>query len=767
MSEFVNAKIENYIYEANDSPYKIVSALLDDGTKITLVGTFPFLTLNLKYKFEGDYVNHPKFGRQFKVKSYTRLDIDSKEGIVAYLSSDRFKGIGEATASKIYDEFGSDCINQILNDKNILKRIKGFSDNKINSFYESLKSNVDIEATYIELYSYGLTPRMVGKLYDKYGDEVLNKIKENPYRLIYELEGFGFFKCDQLAMMLGFSYDDKIRIEEAVLYTLNNVCNSNGFTFLTDIQLENSAYQLLNKDKIDHIISKETIKKAIDTLSACERIIEEENRYYVKYLYDNEVNLAKKIIEINNKSDNTKIYPLSQLNDYLVDIELNNNIKYTESQKEAIFTSINSNISVITGGPGTGKTTIIRGILFLMASLMHLSFNDKDFLKKVLLCAPTGRAAKRLAESCNIKATTIHKALGYDYTGEFTYNEKNKLPYSIIIIDESSMIDLSLACNLFSAINSNAKVIMVGDENQLPSVGPGDVLHDIIESDLIHVSKLTEIMRQSLDSDIVKLSNDIKNNYINYDIFKNKKELFFYPVSGSNVVDKILLFIENFLSKGGSLQQNLQVLAPMYSGVCGIDAINTAIQNKFNTSDNMIVRGNKIFKQNDKVLQLQNDPILGIMNGDIGYIKDIHKDEEADYLYIDFDGVIVKYPASNFDNLTLAYAISIHKSQGSEYENVIMPVVPSYFVMLKRKLLYTAITRAKKKLIIIGDFPSLVNGINKPDEIRQTTLCNRLLNKLKLNSRVIYINDPDIPFDTLGEEGMENITPYTFMTESK
>lgn len=765
MSELISAKVLNFIYEASDSHYKVVRAIKEDNTEVMLVGYFPLLSLNLIYQFEGDFVNHPKFGVQFKVCSYKREKIDSKEGIIAYLSSERFKGIGEVTALKIYETLGSDCIKKILEDKNVLSKVKGFNKNKIDSVYEALLANENIEHIYVELYSYGLTPKMVNKLYDKYNNLVLDKIRENPYRLIYELEGFGFIKCDLLALSMGFSEDNNIRINEAIIYTLNNVCINNGFVYLTKNQLINSSYLLLNKNKNDDkTVSNETIEKAIISLCASSRIIEEDDRYYVKYLYEDEVRLSKRILSISEIKDNNKIYPIDKLNIYLSKIEYALGILYTESQKNAIFNTINANMSIITGGPGTGKTTIIKGVLYLLSALEGKAIDDREFTSKVLLCAPTGRAAKRLGEACNMQSTTIHRALGYDYDKEFSFNEDNKLPYSIIIIDESSMIDVSLAANLFSAINNNAKVIMVGDMNQLPSVGPGNVLQDIISSDIITTSKLKEIMRQSLNSDIVKLSIDINNNHINYDLFKSREELFFYSADSVGVLDKILKFVKAFIDKGGDLEQDLQILIPMYSGVCGIDAVNSAIQKEFNHSEIMITRGNKTFKLNDKVLQLANDPVLGIMNGDIGCIKDICKEDDSEFLYIDFDGMMVKYPSSELDNLNLAYAISIHKSQGSEYKNVIMPIVSSYYVMLKRKLIYTGVTRAKNKLIIIGDYNALVSGISSSDDLRQTTLLQRLLNKLDSKKIIHYINDPEIPFDTLGEEGMENITPYTFMS---
>ncbi len=762
MSESVIGKIKNFIYQAEDSLYKVVKIITDDDDEMTVVGYFPLLSEELRYEFFGEYIEHQKFGTQFKVSTFKRLDIDSKEGIISFLSSDLFKGIGEKTATKIYEVLGKNCLELIEKDYTILNLVQ-IPEKKQKQIYDALMENKSNEETYVELYNYGLTANMIKKLYDNYGNETISKIKSNPYRLIYEVDGYGFTKSDNLALTIGFSIHDELRIREGLLYTLNYVCNTNGFVFLTDVQLINSAQNLLNKGITEELIAVETIERCISNLIEDNRLIKEENRIYIRYLYENEINFSKKICLIKNNTANTKIYDQNKLNTYLDEIEKAYEINYTYSQKEAIFNSINSNISIITGGPGTGKTTIIKGILNMLACLQKTKIDEDDFQNQLLLVAPTGRAAKRLSESTNIQASTIHKALGYNYNLEFTYNEDNLLSAKTIIIDEASMIDINLAYNFFKAIPNSCKVIIVGDEFQLPSIGPGNVLHDLIASNTIKVSRLNEVMRQAMDSDIIKLSIDIKNQNVNFNNFREKKEVMYYDCDSSMVVEKIELFTKNFIEKGGNLITDLQILIPMYSGVAGIDNINKVIQEKFNPNEKMIVRGTKLFKVNDKVLQLKNDPILNIMNGDIGYIKDIVKDEDNEYLIIDFDGLMVNYNPTNFENLTLAYAISIHKSQGSEYKNVIMPIVPSYFTMLKRKLIYTAVTRAKQKLIIIGKYTSFIQGITTNDDFRQTSLTRRLLDKKPIIDNTIYINDPEIPFRTLGEENMENITPYVFM----
>ncbi len=765
MSEELVLKPKILIFESSDSQYKVIKAKTKSDEDIVLVGFFPSLTMDIYYTFIGERTLNPKYGLQFKVESFRREEINDKEGIIGYLSSGFIKGVGAKTAEKIYDILGDNAIKKIIDNKNVLSKIKGLSSEKINTIYNSLLENQKLERAYVELYSYGLTPNVVSKLYTRYGDNALSIIKQNPYRLIYEVSGFGFNKADRLALSFGFSHSDKIRLEEGVLYTLYEVCNQKCFTFLTDMQLISASFQILNKGaQEEDYISKTMIIDTITTLIVKQRFVQENNRYYPKDLYDNEVGFSKDILRIKEYKKN-KVYTIDTLNNRLKDVERTYNINYTETQKDAIFNAINNNISIICGGPGTGKTTIVKGILNLLAILNKKSITDTDFRRRIALCAPTGRAALRLGKECMVESSTIHRLLGYNYDGVFERDEVNKIPNDIIVIDEFSMVDINMAHQLFKAIKTNAKVIIVGDSNQLPSVGEGNVLYDLIESKTIIVTKLIDIMRQASDSSIIELCRDVNRNYLSYSLFNKKNDLYFYPSDSKETLNKILKFVEAFLNKGGSLQNDLQILIPMYAGPCGINEVNKAISDKFNKETISITRGGRTFKRMDKVLQLKNDPQKGIMNGDIGYIDSISKTAEGDYLMIMFDNILVKYMASDLDDLTLAYAISIHKAQGSEYKNVIMPILPDYYIMMKRKLIYTAFSRAKEKLILIGDFKVLTNACKNVDEERQTTLYNRLVKGSDLIKKVIYIDDPEIPFDTLGEEGMEGITPYTFMDE--
>ena len=379
---------------------------------------------------------------------------------------------------------------------------------------------------------------------------------------------------------------------------------------------------------------------------------------------------------------------------------------------------------------------------------------------KVVMMAPTGRAAKRMCEVTSFKATTIHKALGYNYEGGFSFSEDAPLNCSLVIVDEASMIDINLAASLFKALPLGCQIILVGDEHQLPSVGPGNVFHDLIRSDLFITVQLHEIMRQAKDSNIIKLSHMVFSGQIDFRIFSEKKEVYFYPCDAKGLNRSLFQLLDSYIAAGNDMLSGMQILIPMYAGVAGIDAVNQAITERYNLNDEKLVRETLCLKKDDKVLQLKNDPTLQLMNGDIGIIKGISKVKDKDVLFIDFDGKTVSYPAKEVDNLRLAYAISIHKSQGSEYDNVILPVLSSYHLMLRKKIIYTAMTRAKKKLILLGSMEVLKEAIQCMEPLRQTGLLN-LLQKTKDDSQRIL--DSNIPFDILGEYDMEGITPYTFM----
>jgi len=744
-------EIKDFIYESNDSLYKVIKIVLEDSSEITITGSFSHLNLGLSYKFLG-YYKETKYGMQFQVESYTKCDNYTKDGLISYLSSDRFYGIGEKIANEIVENLGVDAIKKIIDNPDVLNDIKSLNKTKRQILIESLKKNYQEEDTFIKLYEFGLTPKMVEKLYNSYGLSAPDIILENPYRLIDEIEGYGFKKCDSLALSLGFPIDSNLRIKSAILYAINNICYNYGFTYLTLNQLLKSTFELLNN------VNENLINNSIDELIEEKKLIYEDDRIYHYELYNSEVKIKEKLFKINES--NLKLFKREDILKALDEVESDLNIKYTYHQKDAIVNSLENKLSIITGGPGTGKSTIIKGIVYTYAKLNNYGVYDEIMNYKVLLCAPTGRAAKRMNEATSFKALTIHKALGYNSDG-FSFNEYKLLSQSLIIIDEMSMVDINLCKHLLLSLSSNCQIILVGDQNQLPAVGPGNVLSDLINTYIFKTTKLNQILRQKENSDIIKLSNQVLTKRLDYSIFGKRNEVFFYKSEGNELFDVISKILDNFILKGGNLLTGIQILIPMYNGINGINEINRLIQEKYNKSEKSIIRDNRLFKQNDKVLQIKNDSELDLMNGDIGRIVDIIKEDEKDVMYIDFYDRLVKYPISQIDNLVLGYAISIHKSQGSEFLNVIMPILPSYNIMLKPKIIYTGITRAKEKLILIGNINSLDYAIKQQDLVRQTSLSYRI--NINKDIKIDKINDPEIPFDTFGEYDMEGITPYTFM----
>ena len=751
--ETIVGYIDKYIYTSEDSNYKVAHLILKDKSEVSITGSFPMLNEGLEYEFTGSYKEHLKYGRQFIVKSYQRSEKMDKQGIISYLSSDKFHGIGKKIAEKIVAYLGEDCINKILENKDILDGIVNSSKKDI--IYDTLKENLDIERIYIKLYSFGLTTKMVEKLFNIYSTNVVDKIEQNPYILIDEVEGFGFKKCDALALSMGIKPDDMLRLSSALKYSLDMICNNEGFTYLTKAQLINSALNFLS----DESITEDKLNDALEYLLSKNKVIMKDDKIYPLYLYNSEIDIKNKILKMKS---NKSLFDSKKIEELINEIEKDFNLQYEELQRKAIINSLTNKLSIITGGPGTGKSTILRGILECYARLNDTNLASEKMDLKVALASPTGRAAKRMAETSGFPAKTIHRLLGYNYEGTFTYDDSNLLPFSLIIIDEASMLDVVLANSLFKALNNNTQLILIGDFNQLPSVGPGNVLHDLISSGIFVTTKLLKTVRQKEDSDIVKLSNMVLNEKIDFSIFNKKKEVFFYPKMAQDGIPFILTLIDNFIKKGGNLDKDIEVLIPMYLGVAGINECNRLIQEKFNPEKEKILQRDKIFlKKGDKVLLKRNNPDLDLMNGDIGKVIDIVNVDDKDKLYLDFDNKIIDYPIDEIQDLTLAYAISIHKSQGSEFDNVIVPIFKSYSIMLTKNLIYTAITRAKKKLIIIGDPKTLSYAITILSNERQTSLLEFLSNNK--NDNRIRINDPEIPFEFDGEYDMEGITPYSFM----
>src|SRR5690554_13886 len=738
--DVLRGRIISYVFRNNDNGYVIARIEDESQEKQTIVGYLPTLNTSVFYDFFGEWIEHQKFGRQFKVESFKSIDIEDREGLITYLSSEFFTGVGPKTAEKIVDTLGMDAIEKIKKDKNILKEI-GFNALKIERFYYELLANEKSETILVALYGYGIIGKTAMKILNKYSLRTLEQLEKDPYQLIQDIEGIGFLRADEIARKIGIDKHDIRRIKAAILYAMYNLAFQNGHLYLTKDQLVKYTFQVL-EDEID-------IDDAMNTLILEKRIIVEEERLYLPLAYDSEVEVAVNINRI--RDTKRKLVDKDQVETLIFMIELQKSMTYTDMQKQAIIESLSNKFSIITGGPGTGKTTIIDGILDIYKNIYNLNKSDANIYEKIALMAPTGRAAKRMKELLDMEAQTIHRHLGYGYDGVFAYDQYHQLPHDLIIIDEASMIDIFLARRLFEAIKSDAQVIIVGDVDQLPSVGPGQVLSDLIQSNTIHTSRLNEIHRQAKDSQIVSLAARVNQQDVQHYDLRSENDVYMYRAEADEISNIIIRQIEGALKEGYDLIEDIQVLIPQYKGTVGIDNMNTILQDKFNQNKmKQMTYGSKVFYEGDKVIQLQNDPLRMIMNGDIGYISRIGIDQNGkEFMVVTFDDNEVLFEKSDLENLSLAYAMSVHKSQGSEYKIVILPLVRAYMHMLKKELLYTAITRAKKYLIILGDIKLLSYAANHLSDLRQTTLRLRLQTEDIEESRSV---------DTFYDE----VSPYDF-----
>jgi len=686
---------------------------------ITIVGYFHELTEEDTYIMHGDMVEHDKYGKQFKVELYEKPLPEEKDSIVEFLSSGLFKGIGEKTAQKIVDVLGKDTLTVILENPDNLLLIPGLTSKQIQTLHNKL---LDYQASYeiiLHFNELGFSTKDSMLIYNKYRDKSLTLMEEDIYQIYYDNLKIPFKKLDSIFLKLGCSSDDKRRVGAIIIYAFREVCATLGHSYLTKEELYSYSHRASGFD-----LSTDLFLESLDNLIKNVQVIEEEGRLYLKEMHEDEVNIVKRICYLTRKEESSYKY----LERDIGELEKHYDIFYNEEQREAILESYKKNILVITGGPGTGKTTIIKGIVNLYKEIYKLKSEDLE--KKLALLAPTGRASKRLTESTLVHASTIHRFLKWNKESDsFQVNERCKSDVEFVVVDEASMVDVSLFSSLLKGLKTDTKIILVGDFNQLPSVGAGQLLKDIIESDVVPVIRLTKLYRQSMESNIIRLAYDINQDTIDSSIF-NLTDAKFIPCSSANIKNNILEITKDLVK---NKDFDYQVLAPMYRGVNGIDAINLTMQEEFNKKSakkNEIVINGVVFREQDKVIQLTNMPEDNVFNGDIGVVERIKTSPKKEII-IDFDGNMVTYTPSDFSNFKHAYAISIHKSQGSEFNTVIIPLSREYGKMLYRKLIYTGVTRAKKNLYLIGDLDALYFASHNNDvDIRHTTIKNRLISKM-------------------------------------
>ncbi|HJG22964.1 MAG TPA: ATP-dependent RecD-like DNA helicase [Enterococcus durans] len=719
--------------------YKVLLVRVTETTadyrekEIVVTGSFGDVQENELYRFYGELVDHPKYGRQLKVERYEQEKPTTANGIVGYLSSEKFPGIGKKTAEKIVELLGEDAIEKIIADPSVLKQISGLTKPKREMIAETIRLNHGMDQVIMGLNRYGFGSQLAFSIYQTYKNEALDIIQENPYQLVEDIEGIGFKRADNLAEQLGIAADSPRRIRAAILHQIFQHAVQTGDTYVPAEMLLSQTIRILETSRPIEI-QPDQVATVIIQLVEEGKIQQEGTNLYDNSLFFSEWGIGNSIQRLLSRKKEIK-YPEKEVKKNIRRIEKVFGIQYGESQEKAISEAVRSPLFILTGGPGTGKTTVINGIVNLFAELNGLELDPKKYTQEIfpiLLAAPTGRAAKRMNETTGLPASTIHRLLGLNGREKSPTVSTKELEGGLLIIDEMSMVDTWLANTLFKSIPTNMQVILVGDKDQLPSVGPGQVLHDLLEIDQIPKMELNQIYRQGDGSSIIPLAHEIKEGQLPADFTKNQRDRSFFRSDAYTIEPLIAKIVEKAKNKGFTAQ-DIQVLAPMYRGPAGIDALNKMMQNIFNPGRDgrkEVHWNDTVYRIGDKVLQLVNTPELNVFNGDMGEITGIvlakDSEDKIDELVIQFDANEVTYKRNEWNKITLSYCCSIHKSQGSEFKMVILPMVHQYQRMLQRNLLYTAVTRSKELLILLGEENAYATCVKNESASRKTTLKKRI-----------------------------------------
>lgn len=718
----IKGQVKRIIYQ-NDT---FLIGILENkkGESITFKGTVIDIKKDESLILTGKWVNHPKYGKQFNVVKWERDIPRTKEKIIAYLSSPFVKGCGKKRAEKIFNVLGENAIDIILAEKEqALINIKGIGKKDAEKIAASISETYELQTIINKLALFGINPDIAIKIYKKWQGEALVKIQDNPY-ILTEINGFQFPTIDKIAQKIGVSPFSSNRIESAILYVLE--CSTlYGHCYVPENELIKALLSLLNQNVAEQI-SQDEIQNILCNMEE-QTICIENGNVYLKKIFNYETTLAKKIRKM--LSIKPKRMSLKKINLYIKKYQIENEIILGDQQKKAIKVALQNRVAIISGAAGTGKTTVVKAIIDI-----YQRFYPNN---NISLSAPTGRASRRLQEITGHFSQTNHKLLGYKQNSEghheFEYNEKNQLKYDFYIIDEMSMVDLHIAYSLFNAIKSNAKVLLIGDPHQLPSIGAGNVLKDLLDCKYIPQVNLTEIYRQAKNSQIITNANLVKEGKF-FTVDHSKEDLYFIPrTDHENIKKTIVQSVKRFLELGYSLSDIL-VVSPIKKGIIGKNELNKTLQEIFNPASSKkseIHFGNTIFREGDKVIQIVNNGEKGIYNGDTGIITRIGKqkieDQEIDYIETDFQGVKTIHYRGEWNQLEHGFSISIHKSQGSQSPVVIMPLSNSHYKMLYRNLLYTGITRAEEKLVMIGQQSALEKAIQNNQAMkRNTQLTNRI-----------------------------------------
>ena len=730
MTYYFSGTIDRVIFENTSNFFKIILLEIDDTDsdfddfEIIVTGTIADVIEGENYTFWGELTQHPKYGQQLKVERYQRAK-PSSAGLIKYFSSQHFKGIGKKTAEKIIHLYGDDPIDNILEDPDKLESISGLSKANRENLVSKLRLNYGAEQILAKLAEYGLNNKTAVQIFERYKEESLTVITENPYQLVEDIQGIGFKMADKLAEQVGINSDAPQRFRAALVHTLLETSIDKGDTYIEAKELlEKSLFILEEVRQVE--LDPSQIAQELTQLISEDKVQNIGTKIFDNTLFYAESGIHKHLTRILDRPLEKEISS-QDIQTEIKHIQAEFNFNYDKAQKNAIQKAIQSKVFLLTGGPGTGKTTVINGIIKAYANLHQIDLQKSD--RPIILAAPTGRAARRMNELTGLPSATIHRHLGLNGDSEYQALDEF-LDCDLIIIDEFSMVDTWLANQLFSAIASNTQIVIVGDSDQLPSVGPGQVLADLLKINRLPQVSLTKIFRQSEDSTIVTLANQIRQGRLPTDFTAKKADRSYFEAQSTHIPQMIQKIVSSAL-KSGIDAQEIQILAPMYRGQAGITHLNKLMQDLLNPLNNQLeFQFNDLhFRKGDKVLHLINDAQINVFNGDIGYITDLipakYTESKQDEMILDFDGTEINYPRNEWLKITLAYAMSIHKSQGSEFKVVILPVTRQSGRLLQRNLIYTAITRSKSKLVMLGEIAAFDNAIKNEGTKRKTYLIER------------------------------------------
>lgn len=699
--------VEHITYQNPENGWSVVKVKVQDYKDlVTLTGSLLDVPVGSVLLCEGNWKVDARYGRQFVVESWQEVLPATIYGIEKYLGSGLIKGIEPVYAKTIVGKFGLETLDVIDNDIERLLEVPRLGRKRMEKIRESWEKQKDIKEVMVFLQGYGVSTAYAAKIYRQYQKDAINTVQDNPYQLADDIWGIGFKTADGIASKMGYGKNDPRRCRSGILYTLNQLAEE-GHVYAEPEQLITAAKELLQAND-------EPIRKAIDDMIQAKDLIQDNGMVYLPPYYYAESGAAKRLTSLLAEvlSDNIAAEPETA---YEVK---KSEIVYDEVQQAAIQQALDSKIMVLTGGPGTGKTTTTQGIIE--------AFKARKM--QILLAAPTGRAAKRMTEATGMEAKTIHRLLEYNPMDGYKMNDENLLVGDVLIVDECSMIDIMLFYNLMKAIPSNMRLILVGDIDQLPSVGAGNVLRDIIDSKRIPVVRLTRIFRQAQSSRIVMNAHAINTGHFPNISNGKQTDFFFIKVEDSEKIPGLIVnLVRDRLSKAyGYNTKDIQVLTPMQRGNTGAGNLNIELQNALNPSGDSLSRGGYTFRRGDKVMQIRNNYDKNVFNGDIGYISAVNTNERI--LSVIYDGRVVSYDVTELDEITLAYAITIHKSQGSEFPVVVMPITMKHYVMLQRNLIYTGITRAKKICVLVGTTKALSYAIRNQNVSKRNTKLRERLN---------------------------------------